>query len=325
MRGKSTIKVAPKSMTGFWILSRSHKWHVKKVMVYCIPWLSGFEISLLTSPFFATEWRSSTWGWLSSLSPSATAFTGLFDVNLCLLNVTPFIFDVIASQCHLQRAQGLVQLCAWQLLRIPPHIWLHYDDSSGIINLDEIAKFHNFHSALHQLQTEECCSSAMEDDDLQGKHIMDGEHVNVNFHRLSTPSLTTYLLLWSKCQPCTALAALGKVLEKRFYRLFFSFMIKPLYSLQGWCGVLHLPLSTLYLQDGPYQVSIIKVCVNHHVAFRVNEFGVSAEMLEKKEEEGAVVDTAATPALEGCEPEGPEGAQEAPKSKQKSKKAKKVD
>merc|ERR1719264_1160487 len=58
---------------------------------------------------------------------------------------------------------------------------------------------------------------------------------------------------------------------------------------------------------------------------RVNEFGVSAEMLEKKEEEGAVVDTAATPALEGCEPEGPEGAQEAPKSKQKSKKAKKVD
>merc|ERR1712226_115085 len=52
---------------------------------------------------------------------------------------------------------------------------------------------------------------------------------------------------------------------------------------------------------------------------RVNEFGVSAEMLEKKEEEGAVVDTAATPALEGCEPEGPEGAQEAPKSKQKSK------
>merc|ERR1739844_380902 len=55
---------------------------------------------------------------------------------------------------------------------------------------------------------------------------------------------------------------------------------------------------------------------------RVNEFGVSAEMLEKKEVEGAVVDTAATPALESCEPEGPEGAQEAPKSKQKSKKAK---
>ena len=60
---------------------------------------------------------------------------------------------------------------------------------------------------------------------------------------------------------------------------------------------------------------------------RVNEFGVSAEMLEKKEVEGAVVDedTSATPAIEGCDPEGDEGVQEAPKAKPKSKKAKKVD
>ena len=196
MRGKSTIKVAPKSMTGFWILSRSYKWHQSGMSWYTVYHdFLVLKCPFLTSPDFATEWRSSTWGWLSSHSPSATAFTGLFDVNLCLLNVTLFIYDVIASQCHLQRAQGLVQLCAWQLLWVPPHIWLHHDDSSGIINLDKIVKFLNFHSALHQLQTEECCSSAMEDDDLQGKHIMDGEHVNVNFHRLSTPSLTTYLLL----------------------------------------------------------------------------------------------------------------------------------
>ena len=60
---------------------------------------------------------------------------------------------------------------------------------------------------------------------------------------------------------------------------------------------------------------------------RVNEFGVSAEMLEKKEIEGSVVDQepTATPAIEGCVPEGEEGVQEAPKAKQKSKKAKKVD
>lgn len=60
---------------------------------------------------------------------------------------------------------------------------------------------------------------------------------------------------------------------------------------------------------------------------RVNEFGVSAEMLEKKEVEGSVVDqdTSATPAIEGCDPEGDEGVQEAPKAKPKSKKAKKVD
>merc|ERR1712029_117419 len=60
---------------------------------------------------------------------------------------------------------------------------------------------------------------------------------------------------------------------------------------------------------------------------RVNEFGVSAEMLEKKEIEGSVVDQepTATPAIEGSVPEGEEGVQEAPKAKQKSKKAKKVD
>ena len=64
--------------------------------------------------------------------------------------------------------------------------------------------------------------------------------------------------------------------------------------------------------------------------FRVNEFGVSAEMLEKKEVEGPVVDqdTSAVPAIEGPgDPEGDEGVQEAaPKAaKPKSKKAKKVD
>ena len=60
---------------------------------------------------------------------------------------------------------------------------------------------------------------------------------------------------------------------------------------------------------------------------RVNEFGVSAEMLEKKEVEGVPVDQDATPAIENSapEPEGEEGVQEAPKAKQKSKKAKKVD
>ena len=60
---------------------------------------------------------------------------------------------------------------------------------------------------------------------------------------------------------------------------------------------------------------------------RVNEFGVSAEMLEKKEVEGVPVDQDATPAIESSapEPEGEEGAQDAPKSKQKSKRAKKVD
>merc|ERR1711974_561765 len=53
---------------------------------------------------------------------------------------------------------------------------------------------------------------------------------------------------------------------------------------------------------------------------RVNEFGVSAEMLEKKEIEGSVVDQepTSTPAIEGCVPEGEEGVQEAPKAKQKS-------
>ena len=61
--------------------------------------------------------------------------------------------------------------------------------------------------------------------------------------------------------------------------------------------------------------------------FRVNEFGVSAEMLEKKEAEGSAVDqdTSATPAIEGCDPEGDEVVQEAAKAKPKSKKAKKVD
>merc|ERR1712243_191740 len=56
---------------------------------------------------------------------------------------------------------------------------------------------------------------------------------------------------------------------------------------------------------------------------RVNEYGVSAEMLEKKEVEGSV-DTSAAPAIEGCDPVGDEGVQEAPKAKPKSKKAKKV-
>jgi len=57
---------------------------------------------------------------------------------------------------------------------------------------------------------------------------------------------------------------------------------------------------------------------------RVNEFGVSAEMLEKKEAEGSV-DTSAAPAIEGSDPVGEEGVQEATKAKPKSKKAKKVD
>ena len=57
---------------------------------------------------------------------------------------------------------------------------------------------------------------------------------------------------------------------------------------------------------------------------RVNEYGVSAEMLEKKEVEGSV-DTSAAPAIEGCDPVDDEGVQEAPKAKPKSKKAKKVD
>ena len=45
-------------------------------------------------------------------------------------------------------------------------------------------------------------------------------------------------------------------------------------------------------------------------------------MLEKKEIEGPVVDqdTSATPAIEGCDPEGDEGVQEAPKAKPKSNK-----
>merc|ERR1712110_1047332 len=51
---------------------------------------------------------------------------------------------------------------------------------------------------------------------------------------------------------------------------------------------------------------------------RVNEFGVSAEMLEKKEIEGSVVDQepTSTPTIEGCVPEGEEEVQEAPKAKQ---------
>jgi len=59
---------------------------------------------------------------------------------------------------------------------------------------------------------------------------------------------------------------------------------------------------------------------------RVNEFGVSAEMLEKKEVEGALVEQDTTPAIEATPAiEGEEVAQEAAKAKQKSKKAKKVD
>ena len=27
----------------------------------------------------------------------------------------------------------MVQLRSWQLLRFPPHLWLHYDDTSGIV------------------------------------------------------------------------------------------------------------------------------------------------------------------------------------------------
>ena len=58
---------------------------------------------------------------------------------------------------------------------------------------------------------------------------------------------------------------------------------------------------------------------------RVNEFGVSAEMLEKREVE-STQDPNNTPALEGTQPEVEQCVQaEAPKPKQKSKKAKKVD
>ena len=59
---------------------------------------------------------------------------------------------------------------------------------------------------------------------------------------------------------------------------------------------------------------------------RVNEFGVSAEMLEKREVEGTQDPNKTTPALEGTQPEVEQSVQaEAPKPKQKSKKAKKVD
>ena len=59
---------------------------------------------------------------------------------------------------------------------------------------------------------------------------------------------------------------------------------------------------------------------------RVNEFGVSAEMLEKREVEGTQDSNNTTPALEGTQPEVEQSVQaEAPKPKQKSKKAKKVD
>ena len=59
---------------------------------------------------------------------------------------------------------------------------------------------------------------------------------------------------------------------------------------------------------------------------RVNEFGVSAEMLEKREVEGTQDPNNTTPALEGTQPEVEQSVQgEAPKPKQKSKKAKKVD
>ena len=39
--------------------------------------------------------------------------------------------SIFALQCDLQRAQGLVQLCAWQLLWVPPHLRFHHDDTSG--------------------------------------------------------------------------------------------------------------------------------------------------------------------------------------------------
>merc|ERR1712241_1441566 len=59
---------------------------------------------------------------------------------------------------------------------------------------------------------------------------------------------------------------------------------------------------------------------------RVNEFGVSAEMLEKREVEGTQDPNNTTPALEGTQPEAEQSLQaEALKPKQKSKKAKKVD
>merc|ERR1719229_966416 len=59
---------------------------------------------------------------------------------------------------------------------------------------------------------------------------------------------------------------------------------------------------------------------------RVNEFGVSAEMLEKREVESTQDPNNTTPALEGTQPEVEQSVQaEAPKPKQKSKKAKKVD
>merc|ERR1712165_580155 len=59
---------------------------------------------------------------------------------------------------------------------------------------------------------------------------------------------------------------------------------------------------------------------------RVNEFGVSAEMLEKREVEGTQDPNNTTPALEGAQPEVEQSVQaEASKPKQKSKKAKKVD
>merc|ERR1719290_962449 len=58
---------------------------------------------------------------------------------------------------------------------------------------------------------------------------------------------------------------------------------------------------------------------------RVNEFGVSAEMLEKREVEGTQDPNNTAPALEGTQPEVEQSVQaEAPKPKQKSKKAKKV-
>ena len=62
------------------------------------------------------------------------------------------------------------------------------------------------------------------------------------------------------------------------------------------------------------------------LASRVNEFGVSAEMLEKREVESPQDPNNTTPALEGTQPEVEQSVQaEAPKPKQKSKKAKKVD
>ena len=86
----------------------------------------------------------------------------------------------------------------------------------------------------------------------------------------------------------------------------------------------------IYKMD-PTRLINYQQCWTQHslnlVTVRVNEFGVSAEMLEKKEVEGSAIDqdTSATPAIEGCDPEGDEGVQEAPKAKPKSKKAKKVD